>query len=171
MLTSFIKRAVQLFPLHYLRNRGYIYTHVHSLPSHTQGLYFCFSFPSHQKSESFCSSRVCGSCCSQLGRERENWGKKKKEDGETQRTKALQAEGAAAPGLRKNSQLLQSAVGFCFHGCELGHPLFIQYSNTACSISERTPFQGVCHSNEAMLHKTQLKLKGRIRAKRYRIKT
>lgn len=161
---------MQLFPLQYLRNRGYIYIHLHSLPSHTQGLPFCFSFLHIRNQKVSVAGRVCGSCCSQLGRERENWGKKKK-DGETKRTKALQAEGAAAPGLQKNSQLLQSAVGFCFHGCELSHPLFIQCSNTACSISERTPCHAVCHSNEAMLHKTQLKLKGRIRAKRYRIKT
>lgn len=59
------------------------------------------------------------------GEEKGKLGKEKKDE-ETKGTKALQAKGAAAPGLWKNSQLLQSAVGFCFHGGELSHPLFIQ---------------------------------------------
>lgn len=101
----------------------YIYTHCPA----TLGLPFHFSFPSHQKSESFRSRQSLRELLFTAGEGKGKLGKeKKRKDGETKGTKALQAEGAAAPSLWKHSQLLQSAVGFCFHGGELSHPLFIQ---------------------------------------------
>lgn len=90
------------------------------------------------------AGRVCGSCCSQLVREGENWGRKRK------------ARDLKDKGLFRQRNLLPRACGstpavcwrlFCFvfvrvnpvTPCLFSPVSLVQLSNPACSISTHTP--------------------------------
>lgn len=102
----------------------YIYTHCPA----TLGLPFHFSFPSHQKSESFRSRQSLRQLLFTAGEGKGKLGKEKKEKMEKPKGQRLFRQKELLPPAcgSTHTQLLQSAVGFCFHGGELSHPLFIQ---------------------------------------------
>lgn len=117
------------------------------------------SFPSHQKSDHFCSRQSLRELLFTAGEGKEQLGKKKKSK-RPKGQRALQAEGAVATGLRKNSGLLQAAVGFLFFvavnpvtPCLLSPVSLVQLSKAAGSISKHSPCKGICHGNEAICTK------------------